>query len=273
MQCPDIKEVRYNTGISDFKSTRELLETLSVIRATFNKNIWLDLKGRQLRITKWADPLYEAIELNHNIELEYPAYITFRNGCTSQIMSTRRNKIIVNPPPKEAVGAGQSVNIIAKSIDIEGYLTDKDKELLSLMPTYGFNSVMASFVEDKQDLLDIYELLPGAEVIAKIESLKGMKFINQQRNLSLMAARDDLCIELRDTNLLASLKNIIECDPNAICASRIFSSLSNNKRPSLADYCDIELMRLMGYHRFMLDDVVSNYHFDEAITGWQKVKK
>ena len=42
--------------------------TLKSLSEQYSKDIWLDLKGRQLRIAKWADPLYEAIELNHNID-------------------------------------------------------------------------------------------------------------------------------------------------------------------------------------------------------------
>lgn len=267
---PYISEVRYNTGINELQTSLEIMQLLKHIEITYKKKIWIDLKGRQLRITKWADPLYEAIELNHDIELTYPAKVIFRDGSSSEIVRTRQNKILVNPPPKEAVGNGQSINIIAKDLDIKGYLTPKDEEILKLCQQLEFNNIMASFVEQISDISDIISILPNANVIAKIESLKGLKFILEHSNISLMAARDDLFTELEfKYEIIEYLKQIIKIDSNAICASKIFSSLKSNKQISLSDYSDLELMYLLGYRKFMLDDTISNYYFEPAITAWK----
>jgi len=274
LECPYVSEVRYNTGTNDLMSVQETLNILKMLTDTFKKKIWIDLKGRQLRIVKWADPLYDVVELNHDIEIQYPATIIFRNGCTSKIIRTRNNKIIVDPIPKEAVGAGQSVNVLAKDLQINGYLTDKDIELLEYCKQIGLNSIMASFVEQLSDLNDITSILPDADIVCKIESLKGLKFILENPGLSLMAARDDLFIETgQNYDILDALKRIILMDNNAICASRIFSSLKRRATPELSDYSDLELMQLMGYKRFMLDDTISYHHFDEAIASWEKVLK
>jgi hypothetical protein len=271
-QCPEVSEVRYNTGTSDLMSIEETLEQLGKFEKLHNKKVWIDLKGRQLRITKWADPFYDVIELNHEINLPYPAKIIFRNGTTSQVIKVQGNKIIVSPIPKEAVGSGQSINILSKDLKIEGYLTDKDYEVLRCCKKMGFKNIMASFVENFSDLSDILNILPDANIICKIESLKGMQFVTENKGIPLMAARDDLFIESgQNNNILQLLKIIIASDSNAICASRIFSSLKKQERPDLADYSDVELMQNLGYKRFMLDDNISHYHFNQAISAWKEV--
>ena len=274
LECPQVAEVRYNTGTNDLMTTKEMLTILCMLQETYKKKIWIDLKGRQLRITKWADPLYEVIELNHEIEVLYPAKIIFRNGCTSSIVKTRGNKIIVDPIPKEAVGSGQAVNILARDLDIKGYLTPKDIEVLSLCKELGLNNIMASFVEEVDDIKAITDILPEANIISKIESIKGLKFVRENPGYALMAARDDLFVELdEEYEIIEGLKDIIKADENAICASKIFSSLRKRVTPDLADYSDLEYMQILGFKKFMLDDTISHHHFEEAVKAWVKVLK
>ena len=165
---PYIAEVRFNTGAQTPYSPEETLRILKQLSVKYRKRLWVDLKGRQLRVIKWADPLFSCIELNHNIELEYPAKVFFRNGDEVNITHVKSgNKIFVDPLPKYALGAGQSVNIIAKDIEIEGYLIDRDKEYLSACKSLGIRFIMASFVESFTDLAEITSLLPRAKIICK----------------------------------------------------------------------------------------------------------
>ncbi|MBI4861559.1 MAG: hypothetical protein HY815_15050, partial [Candidatus Riflebacteria bacterium] len=60
---PDIGGVRYNVGARTALAPREVLARLAEIAQEAGKTLWIDLKGRQLRITKWADPTYGDIEL------------------------------------------------------------------------------------------------------------------------------------------------------------------------------------------------------------------
>jgi len=128
---PYIAELRFNTGVQTATSIEETLKILKSLSIQYQKKLWIDIKGRQLRVAKWADPLYSCVELNHKIQLVYPAQIYFRNGDKVSIMRVKDgNKIFVDPLPRQALGAGQSVNIIAKEIEIDGYLTEQDKQYL-----------------------------------------------------------------------------------------------------------------------------------------------
>lgn len=263
---PCVSELRFNTGSDTPFSIEETIEKLKDLAIKNKKKVWIDLKGRQLRITKWADPIYSCIELNHKIELVYPAQVHFRGGDIVNVMHIKDgNKIFVDPLPRQALGAGQAVNIIAKELNIEGYLTPTDKKYLMACRKHNMLNIMASFVEKPSDISEILCILPNACIISKIESLKGIKLISQSKIGNLMAARDDLYIQCgQNYDIINLLKVIIHEDSDAICASKIFETLE------MHDFMDVEIMYCLGYRKFMLDDNVCNYNFEKAITAWKE---
>lgn len=268
----EISEYRFNSGVNQLMSTRELIESLKRIEEQTKKKVWIDIKGRQLRVETWANPSYEAIELNHEIEIEYPARVIFRDGTTSEIIRCRGNKILLSDSPYHALGKGQSINIDAKSLEIKGYLTEQDKELISMSKEYDLNNYMASFVEEMNDLIEIIKRNKKANIVAKIESIKGLKFILENTlTLNTMSARDDLYTSLNHSyQTIRYLKRIIEKDPNAICASRIFESLQKQQHISLSDFEDLELMYQFGYRTFMLQDDIKGETLKRTIKGWSE---
>lgn len=269
---PHISEVRFNTGVQTAYSIEETLDIIKTLSIKYNKRLWIDIKGRQLRVTKWADPLYSCIELNHRVQVLYPAQIYFRNGDRVNITHIKDgNKLFVDPLPRQALGAGQSVNILARDIEIDDYLTEKDKQYLSVCRKMDLNYIMASFVETFDDLKQILQILPNGKIVSKIESLKGMSFITNYNVPNLMAARDDLYLQSgQNYSMLNHLKTIISRDSGAICASKIFLSLEKRETADLADFADLELMYGMGYRKFMLCDNVCNYSFEKAIKAWEE---
>lgn len=273
ISSPCISEVRFNTGSHTPYTIPETLSLLKDLCNKYNKKLWIDIKGRQLRVAKWADPVYSCIELNHSVEVTYPAKVYFRNGDGCEITHIKGgNKLFVNPLPKYALGAGQSVNIIADNVQIDGYLTDTDTRYLMVCRKLKLPFIMASFVERPEDLWDILKYLPKAEIVSKIESQKGLDFISKDETYlpSIMAARDDLYLQTgQNMKMLEHLKLIISKAPNAICASRIFLSLEKGDEVSFADFADLELMYSIGYRNFMLCDNICNYAFDKAIEAWE----
>lgn len=269
---PHISEVRFNTGVQTAYSIEKTLDILKNLSIKYNKKLWIDIKGRQLRVTKWADPLYSCIEISHRVQVSYPALVYFRNGDKVNITHIKDgNKLFVDPLPRQALGAGQSVNILAKDIEIDGYLTEKDKQYLRACKKMDLNYIMASFVETFDDLTQILQILPNSQIVSKIESLKGLSFITQYDVPNLMAARDDLYLQSgQNYSMLNHLKTIISRDSGAICASKIFLSLEKRETVDFADFADLELMYSMGYRKFMLCDNVCNYSFAKAIQAWEE---
>lgn len=267
--CPYIAEVRYNTGAAAPYTPAEIIEKLKGLSEKYGKKLWIDLKGRQLRITEWGNPTFESIKINHDIEIKGDARIYLRNGEWCNITHVVNGReLFVKPLPKHAVGAGQSVNILADELKINGYLTQKDLVFINTAKNMGVNSFMLSFVESFDDLKEVLAISKDAEMVLKIESQKGLELAESLSGARYMAARDDLYIQT-GLNMMGGLKTIIEKDPTAICASRIFLSLENGPEPEFCDFEDLELMYAMGYREFMLCDNICNYALAPAIKAWK----
>ena len=125
------------------------------------------------------------------------------------------------------------------------------------------------------DLSEIINLNKNANVISKIESMKGIDFVLRNNcYLNLMAARDDLFINSDCSyEIINYLKYIISKDKDAVCASRIFSSLCKTGKISLCDFEDLELMYLFGYRKFMLQDDVKGETLKLVLKGFGDFKR
>ncbi|NTW21937.1 hypothetical protein HGA34_00135 [Candidatus Falkowbacteria bacterium] len=259
---PLVEEARFNVGMRTPYGPKETLERL--LAAMGGKPLWIDLKGRQLRIMQWAVPTYGDIILSHKVKVDLPARIEFRGGQYSDIVEVRGNRIFVEPDPPSALGRGQSVNIHGENLEIDGYLTREDKAYIKAAKELGIHRYMLSFVEGSQDIEDVFALDSKAEMIAKIESLKGLAYIgtlefNEYVALNIvrpMAARDDLYANIGQDKfrIFSALQSIINSTSEAIVASRLCESLRKSTEPSLSDLADLMLLRQIGYREFMLSD-------------------
>ncbi|HMW03509.1 MAG TPA: pyruvate kinase [Leptospiraceae bacterium] len=276
---PLVDSLRFNTGVRVSTNPKETLETL--LRFCNGKDFWLDLKGRQLRISQWAVPTFGDIVLNHEIDVSLPAEIYFRNEEKSTIRKIKGNKIYVDPPPPKALGAGQAVNIPDESLKIQGYFTEEDLEYLDAAKELGIVNIMLSFVEEESDIVQLTKIIPNANIICKIESKKGIQFVkevfpNLKNKIRLMAARDDLFIQIGEnkSHIFPTLKSIIEADETAILASRLFTSLETSLEVSLSDLSDFILMKTLGYSYFLLSDGICGNEkaFLKAMEAFAKTK-
>lgn len=258
---------RFNVGARTPYTSRQTLEL--ILAGIGNKTLIVDLKGRQLRITKWADPAYGDIELNHEIKVDLPATIIFRGSNKSTIVAISGKKIFVDPDPPEALGAGQAVNIHGSNLEIIGYLTDTDEEYIKAAMELSVHRYMLSFVEGEKDISDLLAIDQEAIIYAKIESLKGLEFVKEvypalrdkiANKITLVAALDDLYINIGEdkTAIFEALELIVRQDPEAIAASRIFTSLEGNEIVSMSDLTNFRFLESIGYRSFMLSDNLCN---------------
>jgi len=284
---PLVDAVRYNTGIDSLYSPAKTIGVIKNQTDRFGKTLYVDFKGQQLRVAEWANPPLGAIVLNNPIEVELPAKVFFRgDDCCDLKGVANGNKIYVDPLPKHPVGKGQAVNILAKSLKIKNYLTNNDFDYAEAAVRVGVRNFMLSFVDSLGYVEAFQNLLESncvgdeesrkLKIILKIESESGMNFIARTepkllQKYQLMAARDDLMIQIGGLKMLTALKFIIKKDPEAICASRLMLGLENGD-VSLADISDLELMQSLGYGQFMLSDGISREHFEKAIKFWQEYK-
>ncbi|MEK7151111.1 MAG: hypothetical protein AAB784_00145 [Patescibacteria group bacterium] len=276
--------VRYNIGGYSAYKPKETLERILGLTEEYKKKFWLDLKGRQLRISRWTMGSLGKATLNHKIQVDTPARVYFRGNDWSEIKVVNGDTIFVDPLPKNAVGEGQAINIHGDNLKIFGYLTDDDREYIDAAAKLGMHSFMLSFVEGLEDAEEFEQALGygyrgmGVDEVFKIESPKGMEFVRQLGSsgipselYTLMAARDDWFTNtIPRPQILKDLEDMVKIDPKAIVASHIFGGLEGAGMVTMADLSDLYLMRHFGYKNFMLSDGISKRHFKKAVEAWEE---
>jgi hypothetical protein len=234
-------------------------EALERLRA-FGQPLWVDLKGRQLRVVGAAIPPYTEIRLSHPIRVETPVDAFFSDGNEhARVAAVDGDRLILADGPRRLIGPGESVNIVHPSLKIDGTLTETDRAYLAAMREAGLKRVMISYVESPADVEEVRGLLPGAEVMLKIESRRGLEYTRKYGSSHgrLVAARGDLYVEvLRPHRVIGALRDIVAADPEAVVASRIFDSLGHIPVPVSADIGDAAFLLSLGYRTFMLGDVL-----------------
>jgi hypothetical protein len=253
---PLVSGFRLNTVMPLYTPLPEVLERL----ASFGQPVWVDLKGRQLRVVGAAIPPFTEVRLSHPIHVQTPLDIFFSDGTErARLIGVDGDRLILEDGPRRLVGPGESVNIVHPSLQVDGTLTETDRAYLAAMRKLGMQQVMLSYVESLADSEEVRELLPGAELVLKIESEKGLGFARRYGagQGRLMAARGDLYIEvLRPHRLVGAQRDIISADPEAIAASRLFESLAEQDVPASADIGDAAFLIALGYRTFMLGDAL-----------------
>ena len=274
-QHPIVSGLRLNTVMPLKHGPKEALERLR----TFGQPLWIDLKGRQLRVVGAAIPPYTAVHLSHPLRVNTPVDAFFSDGNERvRVVAVDGHRLILADGPRRLVGPGESVNIVHSSLRIKGTLTATDHAYLAAMRELGLKRVMLSFVETPADVAEVRELLPDADIVLKIESERGLAYTRQHQATHgrLMAARGDLYVEvLYPHRVVNAVRDIVRADPEAIVASRIFDSLAYQPIPESADIGDVAFLLSLGYRTFMLGDrvclkqdtVIAALNLLEAVAG------
>ena len=293
---PVVESIRLNTTLPIDTPIEGILSNVKSEAGT--KPVWIDLKTRQLRIAGYRvnflrDKEIHYIALSHKIKLNMPSevFIDNANYIGTAIDLIKKSMLVVEgsvekrrglPLPAQGqvgIRPGMSVNILSPSLEIEGFLTKKDRRYIESGKQLGMNNLMLSFVENESDIAEILNINPSAKIVAKIESQKGLDFIDQiypkySKRMDLMAARGDLYTELeKPDRIIDACKKIIKANPRAIFASRMLESLANvENTPRCSELFDVYCGMLMGYKRFLIgDDICTKKDSVESALGLFKV--
>ncbi len=258
LQHEAVSGIRLNTVMPVTEPLEDVVDRLNSEALRYGKELWVDLKCRQLRVKTYGVPPFTEIELTHNINVRTPITAYFSDGKESAtVLRVDKNRLIMQEGPGRVVGPGESVNIPDYSLRIEGFFTNTDKAYIEAGKQIGFHNYMLSFVEDKNDKSELLKLDPKAIIVEKIESLRGMDYVvnDWDGSTNLMTARGDLYLELKMPHkIVQAQETVIKKNPAAIVASRIFSSLAYNLEPSCEDIGDVENLLRTGYKTLMFGD-------------------
>ncbi|HLD00568.1 MAG TPA: pyruvate kinase [Candidatus Nanoarchaeia archaeon] len=268
--CPFVEEIvnhpivsglRLNTAMKIKDKEGEIEKIVGRLQEEIkDKELYVDLKCRQLRVKNFGVPPFTEIELTHSISVDTPVTAYFSDGQEyATVLQVEGNKLFMQEGPKRVVGPGESVNIPHPSLKVEGYLTYRDREYVKAGSAAGVHKYMLSFFEQPNDDAELLSLDPQAEPVYKIESIRGLHHVQKYFSGKgrLMAGRGDLYVELKmPHHIIEAMETIIQKDPKAIAASRILKSFSNSYMPECQDMGDVDSLVRMGYRTLMLGDDV-----------------
>ena len=149
----------------------------------------------------------------------------------------------------EAVlGNRKSVNVPGVRINLPS-LTEKDRNNILFAIESDIDYIAHSFVRNKQDVLDIREILDNygsdIRIIAKIENQEGVDNIDEILEVAdgVMIARGDLGIEVPQERIPGIqrmlIKKCILAKKPVIVATQMLHTMINNPRPTRAEVTDV----------------------------------
>lgn len=146
------------------------------------------------------------------------------------------------------LGSRKSVNVPGVRINLQA-LTEKDRKNILYAIEHNIDFIAHSFVRNKQDVLDIQEILDAhnssIKIIAKIENQEGVDNIDEILEVAygVMIARGDLGIEVPQEKIPGIqrilIKKCVQAKKPVIVATQMLHSMIKNPRPTRAEVTDI----------------------------------
>ena len=251
--------VRMNTA----HASREGFEALIAnVRAVSNRiAILMDTKGPEVRTTANAEPIPykigEKVKIVGNPDLEttreciavsYPYFVSDLNiGGTIliddgdlelEVIDKTDGYLLCEVKNDATLGSRKSVNVPGVRINLPS-LTEKDRNNILYAIEKDIDFIAHSFVRNRQDVLDIREILDAhnsdIKIIAKIENQEGVDNIDEILEVAdgVMVARGDLGIEVPQERIPGIQRVLIR---KCILAKK---PVINNPRPTRAEVTDI----------------------------------
>ena len=155
----------------------------------------------------------------------------------------------------------KSVNVPGVHINLPS-VTDRDKTFIEMCIDNDVDFIAHSFVRNKQDILDVQEILDAKgkdiKIIAKIENQEGVDNLDEILEVAygVMVARGDLGIEIPGENVPLVQKGMIEkcrkASKPVITATQMLESMIDNPRATRAEISDVANAILDGTDAIML---------------------
>ena len=261
--------VRMNTA----HASREGFEALIAnVRAVSNRiAILMDTKGPEVRTTANAEPIPykigEKVKIVGNPDLEttreciavsYPNFVSDLNiGGTIliddgdlelEVIDKTNGYLLCEVKNDATLGSRKSVNVPGVRINLPS-LTEKDRNNILYAIEKDIDFIAHSFVRNRQDVLDIREILDAhnsdIKIIAKIENQEGVDNIDEILEVAdgVMVARGDLGIEVPQERIpgiqRVLIRKCILAKKPVIVATQMLHTMINNPRPTRAEVTDI----------------------------------
>lgn len=292
--------IRINFSHGNIESHQESIDLIKKVREDLNipVAIMVDTRGPEIRVKKFENgsgilkkgktfTLYGYAKEGNNegVSVTEPTclkilkkgdIILANDGLIKlSVLENKGFEVICKIMSGGVLGDNKGLNF--KNIDLNlPYISQNDKKDLEWAFKNGCDLVSASFVNSKQDVLEIRKLMHSnkynCKIIAKIESAKGIKNLDEILEVAdgVMVARGDLGVEIEQSKLpkiqMDLITNTIKKGKTVIVATEMLESMINNPRPTRAETVDVANAVYNGTSAVMLsaESAVGKYP-DKAV--------
>lgn len=223
--------------LKSFKDGKVVLEEGQLFTLTAD-----EVEGTKEKVSVTYSRLYEDLEDGMKVLID--------DGLIEmKVEKVDRNNIICRVINGGTISNNKGVNVPEVDLSMP-YISDKDREDILFGISQDVDFIAASFVQKKEDILQLRKLLEknGGEeikIISKIENAQGVANIDDIIEVSdgIMVARGDMGVEIPYEEVPVIQKKIIKkayrAGKQVITATQMLESMIKNPRPTRAETTDI----------------------------------
>lgn len=261
--------VRLNTAHQDFEG---VVKVITNVRAVSDKiAVLIDTKGPEIRTTASDEDIKlktgEVIKVKGDLETKSTSecicvsYANFVedlpiNGeiliddgeIALKVTAKEDDALICKVMNDGTVGSRKSVNVPGVRINLPS-VTEKDRTFIKFAAENNIDFVAHSFVRNKEDVLEVQQILNEMEspmkIIAKIENQEGVENLDEilEHVHGVMVARGDLGIEIPQEKIPGiqrqMIRTCVEAKKPVIVATQMLHTMIKHPRPTRAEVTDV----------------------------------
>ncbi|WP_370981165.1 pyruvate kinase [Agaribacterium sp. ZY112] len=295
-----VNVIRLNTAHQTPEDTRKVIE--NVRKASPQLAVLVDTKGPEMRtnlkieedldiktgdkVTFRADGLdvattRDAVQVNYlGFVKDVPvgANILIDDGLLELVVDSKDDEALYTTAMNNGkIKKKKSVNVPGVEIQLPS-VTERDKSFIEMAIDAGVDFIAHSFVRNKQDVLDVQNILDAKnspiKIISKIENREGVENLDEilEVTYGVMVARGDLGIEIPAEEVPLVQKDMIQkcvaAHVPVITATQMLESMINNPRATRAEVSDVANAVLDGTDALMLsgESAYGDYPFEAVET-------
>lgn len=201
-----------------------------------------DVEGTQEKVSVTYNRLYEDLETGMKVLID-DGLIAMR------VEKVEQTNIVCRVLNGGTVSNNKGINVPDVNLSMP-YLSERDREDILFGISQDVDFIAASFVQNKEDILQLRRLLDknGGEdikIIAKIENAQGVENIDEIIEVSdgIMIARGDMGVEIpyEEVPVIQKMiiKKVYQVGKQVITATQMLESMIKNPRPTRAETTDI----------------------------------
>ena len=234
--------IMYDTKGPEFRNGVVVDEGIELIKGNTIKVVKEDVIGNSERFSVNHKEAIDAIQVGNRILLE--------NGLMEiKVINKDENSLTCEITKGGVLYSKKSLSAPGVNLNIP-FISDVDREDIIYACHHDGDMLAASFVQSKEDVLAIREILKqenreDMKIISKIESQMGIDNLEEivEASDGCMVARGDLGVEVPMSDLPIYQKRIVKLcrqyKKTCIVATEMLESMKSNPRPTRAEVTDV----------------------------------